>query len=86
MQVHALKKKIKHYLNNPKRAWNAPVKKVTVNTSLVYNTGSTTGFTTFETMADINNETTATGPIASSRDVPIVVYIKGGTTLVSMKV
>lgn len=37
-------------------------------------------------MADISSDTTATGPMANSREVPMVEYINGGTTLVSEKV
>jgi hypothetical protein len=34
-------------------------------------------------MEEMRREITATGPIAISRELPIIAYIKGGTTLVS---
>lgn len=59
------------YLNNPNMAWKVPAKKVTVKTNFLYPLGSTTGSTTFGTMEDNSIETTATGPIAISLELPI---------------
>lgn len=70
-------------LNIPKSAWKVPVKKVTVKTVRRYAVGSAAGSTTLETIAESSNETTATGPIAISLELPITAYINGGTTLVS---
>lgn len=36
------------------------------------------------TIDERRSETTATGPMANSLEVPIVEYIRGGTTLVSV--
>lgn len=72
-----------NHLNNPNSAWKIPVKKVTVKTILLYAVGSVVGSTTFEIVADKRSETTATGPIAISLELPIKAYIRGGTTLVS---
>lgn len=79
------KKKLKRsqYLNNPNMAWKVPAKNVTVNTRLVYPMGSIAGSTRPGIMEDSSIETTATGPIAISLELPITAYIRGGTTLVS---
>lgn len=45
--------------------------------------GLASGSSNFWIIEDSNNETTATGPIAISLDVPMKAYISGGTTLVS---
>lgn len=61
-----------------------PVRNVTVKTNLWYVSGSTVGSTIFEIMEERRRETTATGPIAISLELPIIAYIRGGTTLVSI--
>lgn len=58
-------------LSAPNIAWKAPAKKVTVKMIRRYNAGSAAGSTIFETMAERSSETTATGPIAISLELPI---------------
>jgi len=70
-------------LNTPKAAWNIPAKKVAVNTSFLYPFGSMAGSVNFSIIDDKRSDTTATGPIAISLELPIKAYIRGGTTLVS---
>lgn len=71
-------------LNIPKEAWKIPAKKVVVRTSFLYPKGSVSGSISFVNIEDTRRDTTATGPIAISLDVPINAYINGGTTLVSI--
>lgn len=59
-----------------------PAKKVAVKASCRYSS-LCFGSISFESMVPSNRETTATGPMAISLELPIAAYISGGTKLLS---
>ena len=73
------------YLKIPRVAWVIPAKKVAVKASRRYSTAFVSGSISFLSKVPIKRETTATGPIAMSRELPMAAYIKGGTKLEYVK-
>jgi hypothetical protein len=73
------------YLKTPRVACVIPAKNVAVKASLLYSVGCVLGSISFWSKVPNKRETTATGPIAMSRELPMTAYISGGTKLESIK-
>ena len=73
------------HLRNPSTAWVTPAKNVAVKASRVYSSWFFLGSNSFWRRVPSSSETTATGPMAISLELPIIAYIKGGTKLLSEK-
>lgn len=71
------------YLKKPRVICIIPAKKVVVKASRRYSAGFAVGSISFRSIVPIRRETTATGPIAISLELPIKAYIIGGTKLES---
>ena len=63
-----------------------PAKKVAVNANLRYSALFFSGSISLWSIVPRSKDTTATGPMAISLELPIKAYIKGGTKLESEKI
>ena len=73
------------YLKKPRAASVTPAKNVAVKASRRYSSGFVFGSTSARRRVPSSRETTATGPIAISLELPIHAYTNGGTKLESVK-
>jgi hypothetical protein len=71
------------YLRNPRVAWVIPAKKVAVKARRKYSSLFLVESTSFCRSEPSRRETTATGPIAISFELPMAAYINGGMKLES---
>ena len=60
-----------NYLKNPRVTWVIPAKKVAVNASRWYSVGCAVESISFWSKVPSNRDTTATGPMAISLELPI---------------
>lgn len=73
------------YLKNPSAAWVTPAKNVEVKARRRYSLGFVLGSISARSRVPKRSETTATGPIAISFELPIHAYTNGGTKLESIQ-
>lgn len=72
-----------NYLKRPKEAWNNPAKKVAVNASLRWRTGSLIKETIWLSIIPMTKDAEEVGPTARCLELPSTEYSKGGTKLES---